>query len=472
MTKSNRQFTRSSDHDRMSTATSSSERPHRVVVVGGGFGGLQAVRGLRQAPVDVTLIDRRNFHLFQPLLYQVATGALSAGEIASPLRGILKRQRNARVVLGEVSGFALEQRCVLLRRDGSGDERAIAYDTLVVATGAGHAYFGHDDWRPLAPGLKTLEDATAIRARILAAFEAAEIEPDPDLKRALLTFAVVGGGPTGVEMAGQIAEIARDTLRRDFRNIDPRAAQILLVEAAERVLTGFPTRLSARAARALERLGVTPLLDRSVVDIDSRSITVQGRDGGLERISTQTAIWAAGVRASGLAGTLGEATGAPVDRAGRVMVAPDLTLRGHPEVFALGDMVQVQDTDGQAAQLPGVAPVAMQQGRYAAKVIRARLNGRERRPFRYINKGNVATVGRRRAVLDLRGVQLSGALAWLAYLVVHLYYLVGLQNRVLVFIRWTVSFVTRGRGARLITGQDHEAVPATGSPEGVPVRAA
>jgi NADH:ubiquinone reductase (H+-translocating) len=244
------------------------------------------------------------------------------------------------------------------------------------------------------------------------------------------------------------------------------------VEAADRVLTGFPERLSARAARALERLGVTPLLERSVVDLDSRSITVQGRDGGLERISAHTAIWAAGVRASGLAGMLGQATGARIDRAGRVTVESDLTLRGHAEVFALGDMVQVQDPDGQVAPLPGVAPVAMQQGRYAAKLIRARLNGRERKPFRYIDKGNVATIGRLRAVLDLRGVQLSGTLAWLAYLVVHLFYLVGLQNRVLVFIRWTVSFVTRGRGARLITGQDPDAAPATGTHEQIPVRAA
>jgi NADH:ubiquinone reductase (H+-translocating) len=240
------------------------------------------VRGLRRAAVEVTLIDRRNFHLFQPLLYRVATGALSAGEVASPLRGILRRQGNARVVLGEVSGFDLERRCVLHRRGGSGKEGAIAYDTLVVAAGSGHAYFGHGDWRPLALGLKTLEDAAAIRARILAAFEAADIEPDPDRKRALLTFAVVGGGATGVEMAGQIAEMARDTLRRDFRDIDPGAARILLVETADRILTGFPERLSARAARALERLGVTPLLERSVVDLDSRSVTVQGRDGALE----------------------------------------------------------------------------------------------------------------------------------------------------------------------------------------------
>jgi NADH:ubiquinone reductase (H+-translocating) len=462
-----------SGHDRTGRGISALERPHRVVVIGGGFGGLQAVRGLRRAPVEVTLVDRRNFHLFQPLLYQVATGALSAGEIASPLRGILKRQRNARVVLAEVCGFDLEQRRVLLRRRGGANEAgAIAYDTLVVAAGASHAYFGHDDWQPLAPGLKTLEDATAIRARILAAFEAAEVESDQDRKQALLTFTVVGGGPTGVEMAGQIAEIARDTLRRDFRNIDPRAARILLVEAADRVLTGFPERLSARAARALERLGVTPLLDRSVVDLDSGSITVQGRDGELERIPAHTAIWAAGVRASGLARMLGEATGARVDGDGRVTVGPDLTLRGHADVFALGDMVRVHDANGHVQPLPGVAPVAMQQGRYVAKSIRARLQGKERRAFRYVDKGNVATIGRLKAVIDVKGLQLSGTLAWLAYLVVHLFYLVGLQNRVLVLIRWTVSFVTRGRGARLITGQDPEADAATGSHQRVPLRAA
>jgi NADH dehydrogenase len=445
--------------------------PHRVVVVGGGFGGLQAVRGLRRAPVEVTLVDRRNFHLFQPLLYQVATGALSAGEIASPLRGILKRQANARVVLGEVSGFDLEHRRVLL----SGDSPAggLAYDTLVVAAGAGHAYFGHEEWRPLAPGLKTVEDATEIRGRILAAFEAAEVEPDPDRQRAWLTFVVVGSGPTGVELAGQIAEIARDTLRRDFRTIDPRAARILLVEAADRVLTDFPERLSARAARALERLGVTSVLDRVVVDLDSRSVTIQAPDGACERIPARTAIWAAGVRASGLAGMLGAATGANVDRAGRVAVGSDLTLPDHPEVFALGDMVRVHDALGQTQPLPGVAPVAMQEGRYAAKVIRARLRGSERRPFRYIDKGNVATIGRLRAVLEVKGVQLSGTLAWLAYLFVHLFYLVGLQNRVLVCIRWAVSFATRGRGARLITGEGvAAAAPAVSPREPVPARAA
>ena len=430
----------------MSPVRSPAPHPHRVVVVGGGFGGLQAVRGLRRAPVEVTLVDRRNFHLFQPLLYQVATGALSAGEIASPLRGILKRQRNARVVLGEVSGFDLDRRRVLL-----GDS-VLDYDTLVVAAGAGHDHFGRDDWRPLAPGLKTLEDAVEIRGRILRAFEAAELEQDAERRRALLTFAVVGAGPTGVELAGQIAEIARDTLRRDFRTIDPRAARVVLVEAAGRVLTGFPERLSARAAAALERLGVTPMLGRPVVDVDAEAVSIAAPGSDVERIPARTVIWAAGVRASGLAGELAAAGGGTVDAAGRVVVGPDLTLPGHSEVFALGDMVQVLDAEGRPQPLPGVAPAAMQEGRHAAKAIRARLAGRERGAFRYRDKGNVATVGRLEAVIDVKGLRFGGFVAWLAYLLVHLFYLVGLQNRVLVLIRWTVSFLTHGRGSRLITG--------------------
>jgi NADH:ubiquinone reductase (H+-translocating) len=439
-----------------------SDHRHRVVVVGGGFAGLQAVRALRRARVDVTLVDRRNFHLFQPLLYQVATGALTAGEIATPLRGMLKRQRNVRVVLGEVRGFDLQGRRVLLGGN------AIDYDTLVVAAGAAHAYFGHDEWRSAAPGLKTLEDAIEIRRRILAAFEAAELETDKARRRAWLTFAVVGGGPTGVELAGQIAEIAHDTLRRDFRTIDPRAARILLVEGADRLLGGFREQSSARAGRALERLGVTPVLDRPVVNVDPEAVTLRRGDGTPHRIPARTVIWAAGVRASGLAETLGRETGAGVDRAGRVSVGRDLTLPGHPEVFALGDMIRV---DG-AEPLPGVAPVAMQQGRYAAKAIRARLKDREPRPFRYLDKGNVATIGRMKAVADIRGLRLSGTLAWLIWLFVHLFYLAGLQNRILVLIRWTASFVTRGRGARLITGGSHAAVPAQSPPAPVPLRAA
>jgi NADH dehydrogenase len=426
--------------------------PHHVVVVGGGFGGLRAVRALRRAPVSVTLVDDRNFHLFQPLLYQVATGALSAGEIAAPLRAMLKRQRNTRVMLAKVGGFDLEGRRVLLDELPNGqDAHPIDYDTLIVAAGAGHAYFGHDEWADAAPGLKTLEDALEIRRGILSAFEAAEVETDPDRRRAWLTFVVVGAGPAGVEMAGQIAEMAKDTLPRDFRSIDPRAARILLVEAADRVLLPFPPKLSARAAGALEHLGVTPMLGRTVVGVAPDAVDVQSADGEHERIEARTIVWAAGVRASGLAAALGEASGAPVDRVGRVTVGPDLTLPGHPEVFALGDMVRVQDADGGLQDLPGVAPTAMQEGRYAAKAVRARLEGRDPPPFRYVDKGNVATIGRLKAVADIRGLRLSGTLAWVTWLFVHLFYLVGFQNRLLVMIRWSVSFLTRGRGARLIT---------------------
>ena len=420
--------------------------PHRVVVVGGGFAGLQTVRALRRAPVEVTLVDRRNFHLFQPLLYQAATGALTAAEIASPLRGVLKRQRNARVVLGEVAGFDLDRRRVLLD-----DGTAIAYDSLVVAGGATHDYFGHDEWSQIAPGLKTLEDAIEIRRRILSAFEAAELETDPVRRRAWLTFVVVGGGPTGVELAGQIAEIAKDTLRRDFRSIDPGTARILLVEANERLLGSFPERLSARTARALERLGVTPVLDRLVVGVRADAVELQG-DGIPRRIPARTVVWAAGVRASGLAAALARSGAGAVDRTGRLVVGAELTVTGHPEVLALGDMVSVHDAGGRALGLPGVAPVAMQQGRYAGRAIRMRLRERDPGSFRYFDKGSVATIGRLKAVADVRGLSLSGTLAWLVWLFVHLFYLVGLQNRALVLIRWVVSFVTRGRGARLITG--------------------
>ncbi len=430
------------------------KRRHRVVIIGGGFAGLQAVRSLSRAPVDVTLVDRRNFHLFQPLLYQVATGGLSAAEIATPLRALLKRQQNARVVLGEVSGLDLDRRRVLL----DDAEASIGYDTLVVAAGAGHAYFGHDEWQHFAPGLKSLEDAIAIRRRILRAFEAAELETDPARRRALLTFVVVGGGPTGVELAGQITEIARDTLRREFRHIDPGSARVLLVEAGERLLSAFTPRLSARAARALERLGVTTLVDHTVVSVRADAVALRREDGAIEPIATRTVLWAAGVRASGLAEVLARATGSSLDHAGRVAVGPDLTLPGHPEILALGDMARVHDADGHAIDLPGVAPVAMQQGRYAAKAIRSRLQERQPRAFHYLDKGNVATIGRLKAVADVRGLPLSGTVAWLTWLFVHLFYLVGLQNRALVVIRWFVSFLTRGRGARLIT---EESTPST-----------
>ena len=428
---------------------------HHVVVVGGGFGGLQAALKLRRGPVDVTLVDRRNFHLFQPLTYQVATGALTPGEVAYPLRATFKRNRNVRVLLAEVTGIDLAQREVRLQSvtgvSGVSAPASISFDSLVVAGGSRYSYFGHDDWEDVAPEVKSLESALAVRGRILSAFEAAEMDGDPDGRQAWLTFVVVGAGPTGVEMAGQIAELARDTLRRDFRAIDPTTSRILLVEATDRVLPAFPPKLSVKAARSLEELGVTPTLDRKVVDIDESTVTMERPDGGVERVATRTVIWAAGVTASGLAGALAEDSGAELDRAGRVAVEPDLTLPGHPEVFALGDMVRVRGADGAVEILPGVAPVAMQQGRYAAKVVLRRLRGKETPPFRYRDKGNLATIGRARAVADLKLVRLSGFPAWLIWLVVHITYLVSFQNRLLVLIRWAFSFVTRGRGARLIT---------------------
>jgi len=417
----------------------------RVVVVGGGFGGLLAVRGLKGADADVTLVDRQNFHLFQPLAYQVATGALSAVEIASPLRHVLRRQRNARVVLGEATGFALDRRRLLLEHLPSGKADELPYDVLVVAGGSRYSYFGHDDWAAYAPELKTLDGALELRARILSAFEAAEVESDDAVRAAWLTFVVVGAGPTGVEMAGQIAEIARDTLPRDYRAIDTSSARVLLVEAGDRVLATFPPSLSERARASLIHLGVTPLLGTTVVGIDRDGIEVD--DGAARtRIAARTAVWAAGVTASPLAGLLGAASGAATDRAGRVIVEPDLTLPGHPEVFAIGDMTAVRDGNGGVQQLPGVAPVAMQQGRHVARSIRAG----ERTPFHYKDKGNLATIGRRAAVADLGRIHLSGFIAWALWLVLHLFYIIGFQNRLLVLVRWTFSYFTRGRGARII----------------------
>jgi NADH dehydrogenase len=418
---------------------------HRVVVIGGGFGGLEAAKHLAGAPVDLTIVDRRNFHLFQPLTYQVATGALSPGEVAYPLRAIFRRHENVRVLMAEVTGFDIEGRLVQLA-GGS-----LPYDTLIVAGGSHYSYFGHDDWRRYAPEVKSLESALATRARLLRAFEAAETETDPERRRALLTFVVVGGGPTGVEMAGQIAELARSTLRGEFRSVDSGEARVLMVETLDRVLTSFPPSLSRKAARSLASLGVTLMLEHTVVGIDEEAVTVAAPDGSTERIPASNTIWAAGVEASKLASQLAEPTGAELDRAGRVTVEPDLTLPGHPEILALGDMVRVRSRDGGIQDLLGVAPVAMQEGRYAAKVVRARLSGEPIKPFRYLDKGNLATIGRARAVADLHAIRLSGFLAWAVWLVVHLSYLVGFQNRLIVFIRWFISFVTHGRGARLIT---------------------
>jgi NADH:quinone reductase (non-electrogenic) len=425
---------------------------HRVVVVGGGFGGLQAVQGLRRAPVEVTLIDRRNFHLFQPLTYQVATGALSPGEIAYPLRAIFKRHENVRVMLAEVVGVDLDARELQLRPfEQVPAPDTVAYDTLIVAGGSRYSYFGHDDWSEFAAEVKSLESALTVRSRILEAFEAAESETNAQQREAWMTFAVVGAGPTGVEIAGQIGELSRDTLKRDFRTIDPRADRILLIETADRVLTSFPEALSERAARSLQRKGVTTLLRTTVVDIDGASVTVQHASGEIERIPTRTVVWAAGVTASPTAAMLAQQSNAELDRAGRLTVEADLTVPGHPEVFALGDMVRVRARDGTVRTLPGVAPVAMQQGRYAAHMIEARLRSHQTHDFRYHDKGNLATIGRGAAVADIKGLHLSGFLAWVTWLFVHLWYLIGFQNRLLVFIRWSVSFFTRGRGARLIT---------------------
>ncbi len=428
-------------------------RPHRVVVVGGGFGGLQAVMKLAKSPAEITLVDRRNFHLFQPLTYQVATGALSPGDIAHPLRTIFKRRQNVHVVLAEVADFDLDAHRLLLRTaDGFRVPDYLPYDTLLVAGGSRYSYFGHDDWSEYAAEVKSLESAIAVRSHILAAFEAAEVEPDPARRAEWLTFVVVGAGPTGVEMAGQIAELARDTLHGDFRAIDSRTARIVLIEAADRVLTSFPESLSAKATRSLERLGVTALTGTTVIGVDGDGVTVQNWSGDSERIRSRTVVWAAGVTASELATRLGELTGAELDRAGRVTVEPDLTLPGHPEVFALGDMVRVLGADGEPMHLPGVAPVAMQMGRYAASVVRARLTGQEApKPFAYKDKGNLATIGRAAAVADVKGLKLSGFIAWITWLVVHLWYLVGFQNRLVVIIRWLFSFISHGRSARLIT---------------------
>jgi NADH dehydrogenase len=429
------------------------EPEHRVVVVGGGFGGLEAVKSLRHVPVDVTLIDRNNYHLFQPLSYQVATGALSPDEIAEPLRTIFRRQSRVRVLLAEATRVDLANRRVELRVGSDGLEpEGVAYDTLIVATGSSYSYFGHDDWRASVVEVKSLENALRARTRILGAFEAAELAAAVEGRASRLTFVVVGGGPTGVETAGQIAELARDTLAGEFRVIDPPLARILLIERADRVLPSFPLALSNSAMRSLRELGVTPLVSHSVVGIDDDGVQIQAPDGETHRVLTRTVVWAAGVTASPLARALADAATAQVDGAGRIAVEPDLTLPGHPEVLALGDMVRVRDPrTGSVATLPGLAPVAMQQGRYAGRLIRDRLQRRPTPPFRYRDKGELATIGRARAVANLRGLRVGGTAAWIIWLVVHLVYLIGFENRAVVLVRWAYNFVTHGRGARVIS---------------------
>ncbi len=418
---------------------------HRVAILGGGFGGLSAALRLKRAPVQVTLIDRCNYHLFQPLLYQVATGALSPANIASPLRNVLKKQKNTRVLLGEAIGIDVAKRRVILS-DG-----AVDYDTLVIATGSSHQYFGHNEWAQFAPGLKTVEDATHMRRRILLAFEAAEREQNPEKLRAWMTFVIAGAGPTGVELAGTLGEIANDTLRHDFRNIRPSEARIILVEGTDRVLPSYPVGLSAAAKRMLERLGVTVRTSAMVTDVTKESVTIRA-GGGSETIPTRTVLWAAGVLASPLGRILSEETGAMLDKAGRVIVEPDLNVPGHPEIFVIGDLSNFSHQTGKP--LPGVAQPAIQEGRYVAKAIAGRLRGqKETHAFHYWDKGNLATVGRAAAVADLNWLRLSGLPAWLIWLFVHLMNIVEFKNRLLVLIQWAGLFITYDRAARLITGK-------------------
>jgi len=420
----------------------------RIVIVGGGFGGLYAARSLKHNDVDVTLIDRRNFHLFQPLLYQVATGALSPGEIASPLRYVLNRQKNTRVLLGEVVDIDVDTHEVVLT-----DHSRIPYDTVIFATGSTHSYFGHPEWAALAPGLKTVEDATEIRTRLLLAFERAERDPDSESRRANLTFVIVGGGPTGVELAGAIAEISRDTLKKDFRSINPADANIFLIEGADRLLPPYPAKLSRAAERALTKLGVQTRTGAKVTDIDKQGVIVKSGDSAT-RIPARTVLWAAGVHASPIGKLLSDRLGLTLDHAGRVPVEPDLSIAGHPEILVIGDLAAFLQ-DGK--QVPGVAPTAIQQGHYAAKLIAHRLRKDLRhektKPFHYLDKGSLATIGRNQAVADIGPFQFSGIVAWLAWLFIHLLYIVEFENRLLIVVQWAYDYFTHNRGARLITGE-------------------
>jgi NADH:ubiquinone reductase (H+-translocating) len=424
---------------------------HRVVVVGGGFGGLYAAKELgKDERVSVTLVDRRNHHLFAPLLYQVATGALGPGEIAQPLRSILRRNANTTVLLGEAKGLDPDRREVRLDDGGT-----LGYDSLVVATGAHHSYFGHDDWAMIAPGLKSLDDALEMRRRILIAFEAAEREHDPDRRAEWLTFVIVGGGPTGVELAGALGEIASDTLHHDFRSIDTRQARIILMEGESRVLGTYPPDRSEAACRQLERLGVTIRTRTRVVEIGNRYVVAETADGGRERVAAGTILWAAGVLASSFSRVVADATGAPSDRSGRIQVTRELTVPGRPEIFVVGDAAH--QPWKKEKPVPGVAQGAIQGGSYAAKAIRARLDGDEVKPFKYFNRGDVAVIGRLAGVTDIPWLgpfgRQSGFPAWFLWLGIHIVYLIGFANRIIVTVRWAWSFMTHGRGSRLITGQ-------------------
>ncbi|NEO16193.1 MULTISPECIES: NAD(P)/FAD-dependent oxidoreductase [unclassified Moorena] len=421
--------------------------PHHVVIIGGGFGGLYAAQALRKAPVKVTLIDKRNFHLFQPLLYQVATGGLSAGDISSPLRAILSHQKNTQVLMGKVIGLDPNQKTVQLA------DKEISYDSLIVATGVSHHYFGNDQWAKDAPGLKTIEDALDIRRRIYSAFEAAEKETDPDKRRAWLTFVLVGGGPTGVELAGAMAELAYNTLKDDFRDIDTSEARILLLEGMDRILPPYPPELSVKAQNSLERLGVTVQTKTLVTNIDNDIVTMR-RGEQVEEINAKTVLWAAGMKASAMGKALSEATGAELDRAGRVIVQPDMSLAGHPDIFVIGDLANFSHQTGKP--LPGVAPVAMQQGKYVSTLIQKRLKEETVADFHYQDYGNLAVIGRNAAVVDLGFVKFSGFPAWLAWIFIHIFFLIEFDNKLLVMIQWAWHYLTFKRGVRLITNLEEE----------------
>src|SRR5262245_28773062 len=419
--------------------------PHKVVIVGGGFGGLAAAQTLKGADVDVTLIDRRNFHLFQPLLYQVATGGLSPANIAAPLRSVLRKQKNCRVVLGEVTGFDISGKAVIL------DSERIPFDSLIIAAGAVNNYFGKPEWEAVAPGLKTIEDATEIRRRLLSSFEEAERRPAGPERERYTTFVIVGGGATGVELAGAISELARHTLRKDFRNFDPARSRLILVEGSERILQAFPDTLARKGQKALERMGVEVWTSSKVREIQPDHVMIE-RAGQHQRVETANVIWGAGVKASPLGKMLADATGATMDRGGRVVVQPDLTVPGHAIVYVIGDMAAAT-SDGKP--VPGVAPAAIQEGKFAAQAIRKKLAGTmDVGKFVYWDKGSIATIGRNAAVAQVGLLKLSGFIAWLAWLFVHIMYLVNFTNRILVLLQWFYSYLTRNRSARLITGEN------------------
>ncbi len=423
--------------------TTAADRTHRVVIVGGGFGGLFAAKFLRRAPVEVTLVDARNYHLFQPLLYQLATGILSAGEVAPPIRAVLRRHSNVTVELATVEAFDLAARTVTASRP-DGAVLTYEYDSLIVAAGAAQSYFGHDEFARFAPGMKTIDDALELRGRIFGAFEMAENEMDPAARAAWLTFVVVGGGPTGVEIAGQIAELSRSGLTGNFRRVDPADATIVLVDGGKEILAAFGDRLSEKAARELRRLGVTIRTGAVVTGVDALGVDVRVADGSQERLPARTKIWAAGVQASPLAGLLAKAGGATCDRAGRIVVREDCTLPGHPEVFAVGDMMALDD-------LPGVAEVAMQSGIHAANTIKRRLRGEEGAKFKYRDLGSMATISRFHAVVSFKGMRISGFAGWLMWLVVHITFLTGFRNRLAAVFHWSNTFLAGGRAERTIT---------------------